>query len=253
MASRATRLLVLMALVFLASPACAAAAVRAVIGDSWSLPSARLQSIVDATYGPGRIDVRTDYLGARPGSPDVIVWNSALWPVLQVREIAGTAHRADFGWYVETGGARVPVIDQWEDGPAFKNERAGPSTTVLSFHYRGRNIGFYLRTADAGGGLGERVFFTNRGYNDAGPGGAGALHEPVEGGDIQALVFDISAWTRPLTWLVCFEDHDTGLVPGPCCDGTDNDYADYVFEVRAQATTANLTPSFGFLKTLYRE
>jgi len=251
MSSRATRLLTLVVLIFLAAAACAHASARAVIGSSWTGPSDRLQSIIDDTYGAGRINVQTDYLGAQPGSPDGIVWNSIKWTVLQVREVSGAAHRLDLGWYVERGNAQAPSITGHEDGPLFK--RGGPADATLAFRNRPRDIGFYLRTADAGSGLGARVFFTNRAYNDAGPGGAGAIHEPLAGGDIQALVFDISQWTRPYTWLVCFEDHDSGAQPGPCCEGTDNDYADYVFEVRAQATTETSVTSFGFLKALYRE
>ena len=251
MSSRATGLLTLVVLIFLAAATCAHASAQAVIGSSWSTPPERLQSLIDATYGAGRIDVLSDYLGARPGEPDGIVWNSIKWTVLQVREISGAAHRADFGWYLETGNAQPPPLGGQNAGPVFK--RSGPPDVTLPFRSRPRDIGFFLRTADAGSGLGPRVFFTNRRFNDVGPGGTGALHDPFEGGDIQALVYDVSPWTRPYTWLVCFEDHDSGAQPGPCCNGTDNDYADYVFEVRAQATTEAGAQSFGFLKALYRE
>jgi hypothetical protein len=253
MTTRASRLVVLWMTLFLAQPLPAFAGARAVIGDSWSLPRNRLQAIVDATYGAGHIDVRADYLGARPDDPDQIVWSTSLCPILQMREIAGASRRADFGWYLEGGDGHPPVIDGIDDRPAFQNGRPEPTTTVLLLRNRARTVGFYLRTADAGSGLGPRTFFTNRSFNDVGPGGAGALHEPTFGGDIQALVFDVSAWTRPLTWLVCFESRDSGGLPGPCCGSTDNDYADYVIEVRAEATTAAQAPSFGTLKTLYRD
>ena len=251
MSSRATRLLALVVLIFLAAAACAHASARAVIGSSWLSPAGRLQSLIDATYGPGSIQVQTDYLGARDGDPEVIVWNSVKATAFQVREISGTAHRPDFGWYLESGDGAPPPIDGRDDGPLLKS--GGPPGATLGFGRRPRQIGFYLRTADAGSGLGPRTFYSNRLYNDLGPGGVGALHEPFTGGDIQALVFDVSHWTRPNTWLVCFEDHDSGAVPGPCCSGTDNDYADYVFEVRAESTTGALAPSFGYLKALYRE
>lgn len=242
----------LCALLLLAAPPTHAGA-RAVIGDSWSGTPHKLQAIIDATYGAGRIDVHSDYLGARAGDPDRVVWQSSVWPVMQIREIAGAERRADFGWYVEADGEHRPAIDGLEDGAVFKNERAGAVATILKFRTRGRNIGFYLHTPDAGSGQGPGTFYTNRSFNDVGPGGAGALHEPREGGDIQALVFDVSPWTRPNTWLVCFESRDSGAMPGTCCGTTDNDYADYVFEVRADATTPNLAPSFGSLKALYRD
>ncbi len=253
MTTRRSRTIALHVLLFLALAGTAHGGARATIGTAWSGPPDKLQRIVDAAYGAGRIDVRTDYLGARPGDPDHIVWLSAMWPILQVREVAGAAHRADVGWYVDAGDGRAPAIDGRDDGPVFKNGRSGPSTTVLQPRVRGRSLGFYLRTDDVGGGRGPGIFFTDRRFNDVGPGGSGALHEPFEGGDIQALVFDVSPWTRPNTWLVCFEDRDSGALPSPCCDTTDNDYADYVFEVRAEATTPTLAPSFGSLKRIYRD
>jgi hypothetical protein len=228
------------------------AGVDITMGASWQGGPDRLQTIIDAAYGPGRIRVETDYVGARDGDPDPMIWYSSVWPILQVREISGDAHRADLGWYVEAGDDRAPVIDGREDGPVFKNGNAGPSTSVINFRVRGRRIGFYLESRNAGSAQGPRTFFTNRRFNDLGPGGTGAIHPPMEGGDAQALVFDVSPWTRPHTWLVCFEDRDSGALPGPCCGGTDNDYADYVFEVRAESATPSVSASFGTLKTIYR-
>lgn len=253
MSTRRIPAIALCALSLLAAATPIHAGARALIGDSWSGTPDKLQAIIDATYGPGRIDVHQDYLGARPGDPDRVVWQSSLWPVLQIREISGAELRTEFGWYIEAGGEHRPVIDGREDGLVFKNERAGAVTTLLQFRTRGRNVGFYLRTPDAGSGQGPRTFFTNRSFNDVGPGGAGALHEPTEGGDVQALIFDVSAWTSPNTWLVCFESRDSGAMPAACCGTTDNDYADYVFEVRADGTTSNRIPSFGSIKALYRD
>ena len=253
MSRHATRLVALSILMAIAGPAAAIAGARTVIGDSWSVPRNKLQSIIDATYGPGHIDVQTDYLGAHPGDPDQIVWAISMAPIMMVREIAGAALRPDVGWYLETPDGQRPVIDGQEDAPVFRHAADDHATIILQFGQRRRAVGFYLRTPDAGSGQGSRTLFTNRSFNDVGPGGAGALHEPAGGGDIQALVFDVSAWSRPQTWLVCFESRDSGAQPGPCCDTTDNDYADYVFEVRAEATTPTLAPSFGSLKALYRD
>jgi hypothetical protein len=253
MSKHATRWVALSILMAVACPALAIAGARAVIGDSWSVPHNKLQSIIDATYGPGHVDVQNDYLGARPGDPDQIVWMISMAPIMQVREISGADLRANVGWYLEAPDGQRPVIDGREDAPIFRHSVDSHATIVLQFGQRRRSVGFYLQTPDAGGGEGPRTLFTNRTFNDVGPGGAGALHEPTGGGDIQALVFDVSPWTRPLTWLVCFESRDSGAQPGPCCDATDNDYADYVFEVRAEATTPALAPSFGSLKALYHD
>ena len=252
MSALASRSFVLSILMSLAGIVSAHAGAQAVIGDSWSSPRHKLQSIIDAAYGPGHVDVQTDYLGAHAGDPDQIVWAISMAPIMQVREIAGAALRTEIGWYLETADGQRPVIDGRDDAPVFRHPTDAHATIVLPFGQRRRQVGFYLHSPDAGSGQGPRTFFTNRSFNDVGPGGAGALHEPT-GGDIQALVFDVSSRTRPLTWLVCFESRDSGAQPGPCCDATDNDYADYVFEVRAEATTPALAPSFGSLKALYRD
>jgi len=253
MSALASRSVAFSLLMLVAGTAPAHAGARSVIGDSWSVPPNKLQSIIDATYGPGRIDVQTDYLGARPGDPDPDAWAISMAPIMQVREIAGAPLRSNLGWYLETADGQRPVIDGREDAPVFGNAADDHATVVLHFGERRRSVGFYLHSPDAGSGLGPRTLFTNRSFNDVGPGGAGALHEPTAGGDVQALIFDVSPWTRPLTWLVCFESRDSGAQPGPCCETTDNDYADYVFEVRAEATTPTLAPSFGSLKALYRD
>lgn len=228
------------------------ARVPVVMGDSWRGPSNRLQRIIDATYGPDRINAATDYIGARVADPDPMMWLSSVGPILQVREISGYEHRGDLGWYLEPLNGSPPVIDGVGDGPVFLNPDVVPATTVVHFDTRGLTVGFFLRSPDAGSGQGPKIFFSNRRFNDAGPDGAGALHDPAEGGDVQALIFDVSRYTRIRSWLVCFESRDSGALPGPCCEGTDNDYADYVFEVRALGATPALPASFGSLKVLYR-
>jgi hypothetical protein len=253
MSTRAFRQIALVVALFIATATPAHAGARATIGESWSAPSNKLQSIIDVTYGPGRINVHTDYLGARPGDPDQIVWKGSMLPIMRLREIAGSGLRRDFGWYFEADGGNPPVIDGVGDAPVFGNLNSNQATIVFQVRHLGQNVGFYLHSSDAGSGQGPRTFFTNRTFNDVGPGGKGAVHEPTAGGDIQALVFDVSTWTRPHTWLVCFESRDTGALPGACCETTDNDYADYVIEVRAEATTATLSRSFGALKLLYRD
>ena len=117
------------------------------------------------------------------------------------------------------------------DGPA------GPGThQIISFTSPDTKFGFYLNPNGTGDGYNApepEKFWTNRFYNDLGPTGSGALHPPTDG-DVQALVFDISKLVgQDNTWLVCFEDMDSGANPGPCCTPTDNDYNDLVFEVTA--------------------
>jgi hypothetical protein len=70
---------------------------------------------------------------------------------------------------------------------------------------------------------------------------------------VQALVYDVSAYTEPFTWLVCFEDFDSGPDPGPCCGTTDNDFNDLVFEVTVTGMVPVQEVTMGRIKAMYRE
>jgi hypothetical protein len=97
----------------------------------------------------------------------------------------------------------------------------------------------------------SKRFYTNRSFNNAGPDGTGAL-PPTANGDVQALVFDLSSLKGQGTWLVCFEDDDSGAMPGPLGQAqTDNDYSDLVIEVTVLARTDAEPLSFGGLKAKY--
>jgi hypothetical protein len=228
------------------------AAFPVVFGTTWDGPGNDLQSIVDARYGPGLIDVTTDYIGADAGDPDPWYWVDAGFTAFIVSEVAGNANQNVVGWYQETGVA--PVIDGVNDGVVFTGP-ANPSNPAVFVPLGGVvNFGFYMNPNGPGGSINApepELFFTNRTYNDLGPSGAGAIHAPFDG-DVQALVYDISAFTAPNTWLVCFEDLDSGADPAPCCDPTDNDFNDFVFEVTAVGVTPVTPLTFGAIKTRYR-
>jgi len=69
---------------------------------------------------------------------------------------------------------------------------------------------------------------------------------------VQALVFDISRLTKPNTFLVCWEDIDSGPVPGAYGSSqTDNDFQDLVMEVTALGATPAQPMTFGALKAKY--
>lgn len=236
----------------LATGVSSAQPLRVTFGTSWDGPTTTLQSIVDARYGAGNIDVETDYLGARAGEPDPFFWLGERVTALLVREIAGNATRNVLGWYLENGS--FPVINGVGDGIVFDGTDGDGAMTVVFFPHHLERFGFYM---DPNGDQSVRhapqpeLFFTNRTFNDHGPDGGGALHVPT-GGDAQALVFDIARWTQPNTWLVCFEDIDSGSIPSPCCGETDNDFNDLVFEVHALGATPALPLTFGALKVRYR-
>lgn len=238
----------------LAATAAHAGPLTVVFGQSWDGPDGGLQSIVDQTFGVGKVNCACDYIGAHDGDIDPWFWVGDSFSTLLVREIAGNANRNVLGWYLETG--QKPVIDGVDDGVVFDGLAGAGATAIVEFQKPMTKFGFYLNPngpLDANNAPEPELFFTNRLYNDIGPDGSGAVHAPWNG-DVQAIVYDISSETQPNTWLVCFEDCDSGPMPGPCCpdNGTDNDFNDLVFEVTAFGATPATPVSFGALKALYR-
>jgi len=253
MTPKASRTIVLIAGLWIAAAAPALAGVPVVFGTSWDGPSGTLQSIIDARYGAGRLSCVADYLGAKAADPDPFYWVDAGFSALLIREIAGNADHNVVGWYAEPENGSKPIIDGIDDGVVFDGPASAGAISIVRFPSPHRNFGFYLNPNGPGDAINApepEVFYTNRRFNDIGPDGRGALHVPVDG-DVQAIIFDVSQWTQPNTWLVCFEDLDSGANPGSCCT-TDNDFNDFVFEVTAVAVTPTQPLSFGALKIRYR-
>lgn len=237
----------------LAVPALAASPVPVQFGTSWDGPSQDLQHVVDAYLGaPGLLNVQTDFVGAHAADLDPWFWVGNGIPLLLVTEVAGNRDFNTLGWYQETGAQ--PTIDGINDGVIFGGSSSAGASAMLTFPSGVTKFGFYLDTqhmVSTPGGNREQLFFTNRYHNDIGPSGYPATHAPFDG-DPQAIVFDVSQWKGPSTWLVCFEDRDSGLPLTACCDGTDNDFNDLVFQVMALGETPTRTVSFGAVKARYR-
>lgn len=240
----------------LAAPA--RAVVPVTFGTSWDGPTHELQVIVDGLYGPGKINVHADYVGAHPGDLDPWFWVDNRFSALLITEVAGNANRNTLGWYTETGvnhPSPPPTLynDGVHDGVVFDGP-SGPGASKVVVFPSPTKFGFYLNPngpLDAINAPEPEKFWTNRFFNDLGPDGSGALHPPLDG-DVQALVFDLSKVTgQENSWLVCFEDLDSGANPGPCCSPTDNDYNDMVFEVTALGATPVQMLTFGQLKLRY--
>ena len=229
----------------------ASAAFNVQFGASWDGPGTSLQDIVDATYGPGTIDVQNDYIGKNATDIDPWFWVDRTFAALVVREIAGNANQNVVGWYKETGPA--PVIDGVDDGVVFIGSE-GPGVSKVIDLNGVTKFGFYMNPngpLSAANAPEPELFFSNRFFNDLGPNGGGAIHAPFDG-DVQVLVYDISAVTqRPNTWLVAFEDLDSGADITPCCVGVDNDYNDFVMEVTAFGATPVQPITFGGIKAKY--
>jgi hypothetical protein len=223
------------------------------IGTTWDDPQMTLQDVIDDRYGAGTINCETDYMGANPGDPDPFYWTGTGFDSYLIEEVAGWCNDNIVGWYIETG--QMPVIDGNDDGVVFVGS-CGPGFTVqLELPNGYEPFGFYLNPKGPRDGVHApepECFYTNRLFNDLGPDGSGAVHPPFDG-DAQALVYDVSRFTRPHTWLVCWEDFDSGPMPGPpCCHDTDNDYNDMVFEITVAGVMPVRDVTFGSIKALYR-
>jgi hypothetical protein len=230
----------------------ASAQVSVVFGTTWDAPANTLQNILDARYGAGNIVVTTDYIGHDAGDPDPFVFSGLSFHSLLVREVAGHANNNILGWYTDTGG--MPVIDGVNDGVVFSGPMGSGDVAMISLGSGDVAFGFYLNPNGTGNSTNApepELFFTNRSYNDIGPNGSGAVHAPLDG-DVQALVFDVSAWTQPNTWAVCFEDLDSGPNPTPCCSQTDNDFNDLVFEVTVARAVGIEEITLSAIKNLYK-
>jgi Domain of unknown function (DUF4114) len=235
----------------LAAPVHAGPGVPIAFGTSWDGADKNLQAIVDATFGTGKYATTTAYIGAQSFDPDPFFWVDQSFSALVIREIAGNANRNVVGWYLEPDDGSKPVIDGVDDGVIFDGPAGPGATAVIVLGSASRRFGFYMNPNGPGGATNApepEVFFTNRMYNDRGPTGGGAIHVPMDG-DVQALIIDVSTLSTPNTWLVCFEDLDSGGVVGTECD---NDFNDFVFEVTAVSVTPTAPLSFGALKRRYR-
>jgi hypothetical protein len=247
-------------------------------GDAHSL-----QSLVDRRYGSNHIDVTRDYIGARVNDIDPWFWVSNPSGVVRVNVVKRDADLSVVGFYLENGGQpMVPNGAELFFGPPSLPEQA----IVVLPGLRAR-FGFYVDSPFPGPASGgppgaTKRFYTNRLFNDRGPDGNGAIHPPLNG-DVQALIFDVSPWAGPDTWLVCFDDLDTGGFAaegarganpklgaslsvqrarddddGDADDDPDGrevegfDFDDAVFEVKADGATLVRFVTFGGLKLLYR-
>jgi hypothetical protein len=253
-----TRLSGRMVALFMSALLCAAAspasALPIVWGTSWDGPANSLQAIVDGVYGAGQIDVTNDYLGKKIGQPDPWFWVDSQFSSLLIREVAGNADYNQVGWYLENGARPVLKNDGVHDALIFDGPARAGATALVHFLTPMTMFGFYLNPNGKGNATNApepEMFYTNRSFNDLGPDGSGAIHAPWNG-DAQALVYDISRFRGPNTWLVCFEDMDSGAMPGPPgLAQTDNDYNDFIFEVTAFGATPVQPLTFGGLKAIY--
>ncbi len=234
----------------LITPAFAAPASPELGGISWDGPTRTLQGIVDTRYGVGHVNVSTDYIGAHPGDVDPWFWVGDQFSAYMVHELTGSHFHGVLAWYQECGARpEFPgggIVFDAADGAGISSVIAFPQSIPF---------GFVLDPMGGHGrppGHSNQLIFTNHLYNDGWPRDPDD-HQAPRQGHARALVFDVSAWSAPDTWLVCFEERDPGADPNRVePEHPEGDACDMVFEVRALGTTPVKTVSFGALKHRYR-
>ena len=222
------------------------------MGTSWDGLS--LQEILDLEYGPGVINVATDYEGYLPGDADPGYWEDLGVDAIIVREVAGYADANDLGWYLETLSG-PPVIDGVDDGIILEGPISAGQSALVTFPAGVIRFGLYLNPNGPDSGINApepELFFTNRFYNDLGPDGSGSPHPPFDG-DVQCLIFNISDLRGRPAYVVAWEDLDSGAPISPTYNGssTDNDFQDLVIEVEADSPVTIDESSWGRVKSLF--
>ncbi len=129
-------------------------------------------------------------------------------------------------------------------------------SAVIHFPLGLTRFGLWLNpngAGDANNAPEPELFFCNRFYNDIGPSGAGAIHEPTNG-DPQILVYNISHLRFGVpTFVIACEDLDSGgeITAEGTGYGTDNDYQDMVIEISAISPVPVRATTWGRVKTLF--
>ncbi len=242
----ACALLLVSATVFAASP------VPIVVGPSRDGSLQDLQRKVDRIVGYGRVDVSRDFIGAKPGDPDPFSWTNLPGRGVTVQLLDRKGPRGTLGWYAE--GSGTPTIDGVGDGVVFAEYHMRGARSTVQIPASVTRFGFYVGYRASGSGENKAAtgfYFTNRGLNDCGPQGQGALHAPYDG-DTQMLVYDVSRWLGADTYLVACEASDTGCMIGHGEGESDNDFSDLLYLVSALGATPTRTQSFAHLKSLFR-
>jgi hypothetical protein len=223
----------LLLLMFIASIALAPSTVGAFPvswGSSWDGPGNDLQSIVNNYLGGSAINVQTDYIGHDAGDPDPFYWRLGGAANILVHELANNSAATAFGWYRRPAVGSAPVIDGVNDGVIFPGPALPGNTYVLdllALYGSPVQVGFYISTPASGWNTAGEQFFTDRRYNDVGLTGT-PLHAPFDGGDPQCLVYDLSSVRGYESYLLAWEDLDTG---GPVGYTSDNDFNDLLVEM----------------------
>lgn len=238
---------VALALLALAAPVFAASPVPVSVGRSRDGSLHDLQHKVDMLVGPGRVNVRTDFLGARPGDADPWFWLNPGRPI-EITLVDRKSSSYVVGWYSECGAD--PEIDGLDDALVLDRTRLRGLRVGFQMPRTVSKFGFYLSQTTPGNGRVAFKHCTNRTFNTPGNRGLAPAQAPYDG-DPQMLVYDISRWVGPQTWLVACEIDDAGMRLGQGDGECDHDYSDVLFTVSGVSVTPTITSTFGKVKRYY--
>jgi hypothetical protein len=257
-----SRLWLAVALLAVATPEFAAAVVPISINHERD-ELRELQRRVDKVVGAGRVSVRADYVGARPGDPDPWFWVNP-GHAMEVTLVDRKSPHFVVGWYAERGA--LPVLDGVEDAMVLDQARTRGACVAFQLPGSVSQFGFYVAPARSPGRTGAHTRWSNRHFNQSNRGHGGPKSAPIEG-DVHMLVYDISKWAGQPSWLVACEMSDAGKrgerdLGGPEGDRGERDeddddhdgrdYSDVLFIVSGGSVTPALKTTFAGLKRLYR-
>jgi len=137
------RLWAALALLLTALPAAASSPVTVTIGRSRDGVLWDLQRVVDKAFGPGRIDVRADYIGAHPGDPDPWIWNTVPGKAIMMTLIAKKHPNGTLGWYSDNGS--IPLLGGFGNGVVLERSRLRAAPTALKLPTSVKLFGFYVQ------------------------------------------------------------------------------------------------------------
>jgi hypothetical protein len=215
-----------------------------------------LQKQVDDLLGRGRVNVTRDWIGSRLGDPDPFTLSNS------GRDLSITLVNVDtpdlaLGWYLENGSA--PTLDGVDDAVLLNGLPRRGTELLFRVPLSVSRFGFYIASLEDDDGDDEEApvyYYSNRLWN-----------ESLELGDCPSipvnarmLVFDVSRWKGPDTYLFAVERPKNHSDDSEDSDDSfaynareaDYKYSNLLFLVSGVYVTGQRRVSFGQLKAIYR-
>ena len=220
---------------------------QAVPYSSHSESLRKLQRKVDELVGRRHLEVARDFIGARLSDPSTWCWTNSSMRGIAVSLIEGKAKLGAIGWYEDTDAA--PVLNGINDGVVIEGLRKRNTPTLVRMPPAVKRFGFYV--VQKAEGKKHRndppiLLFTNNQHNNL----DNTATSELVGADKQMLVYDVSRWLGPRTWLVACPSPDRDEHPDREDDDDESNYL--LFTVTGPSVTPAQTKSFGQVKAMFR-